>query len=585
MVDPVILGKQIAERRRMWQMRFLDAKKLSRLCTDRALNVSASGDDVEHLWQLGLLRADVVVSSEELNIEGLVFVGREGSESYLYADSRRVSQRPEGWIGSTIGLERVPQAIEPLFHPFRYYVVHNLLGRFVPSISPLSILKVKDVAAYEKFVGWLQRFEEYSASPAFVHHVEQWNDVVALTVMTEPVTSQRVFQRLTARLDYDELGFELREVASLDMEERTDLMMDLVVQHISEHRVIVSELYRETDLERIEDVRRNLCIATELLDPNKNVQTMLRLAKGSARLDLKGQLGGAMYLRTMAEMLRRQAEDTCGAKLLEEDELGFGWSRRGFKKDIYGSDRILDGNQRASVEFMRQFGLDYGLRLRWYVEGDTEYGALRRVFGEYGVAGVGLHNLEGQIGRATARTFRSSLRDDLDAGIFSVVSIDGDREDTVRVVRQAVMDDLICGRVFVSVPDFEFHNFAPAELAEAICCLIANTKETELSQEHRAKLQESIRTAWNGDELFKRARKALPAHTDVLHKGEEWGRSLMEYAEEFPKWYGKTSSEEKKIDRPIVAAIGVALSARGSVYSLSREESRIDPETWEVVDR
>ncbi len=59
----------------------------------------------------------------------------------------------------------------------------------------------------------------------------------------------------------------------------------------------------------------------------------------------------------------------------------------------------------------------------------------------------------------------------------------------------------------------------------------------------------------------------------------------MEYAEEFPKWYGKTSSEEKKIDRPIVAAIGVALSARGSVYSLSREKSRIDPETWEVVDR
>jgi hypothetical protein len=230
-------------------------------------------------------------------------------------------------------------------------------------------------------------------------------------------------------------------------------------------------------------------------------------------------------------------------------------------------------------------GLAYGLRLRWYVEGDTEYGALRRVFGEYGVAGVGLHNLEGQIGRAKARTFRSSLRDDLDAGIFSVVSIDGDREDAVRVVRQAVMDDLICGRVFVSVPDFEFDNFTPAELAEAICCLIANTKETELSQEDRAKLQVSVRTAWNGDELFKRAREALPAHTDVLHKGEEWGRRLMEYADEFPKWYGKMSSEQKKIDRPIVAAIGVALSARGWNYSLSREESRIDPETWEVVDR
>ena len=90
----------------------------------------------------------------------------------------------------------------------------------------------------------MERFEEYSASQAFIHHVEQWNDVVALTVMTEPVRSQRVFQRLTVRLDYDELGFELREVASLDAEERTDLMMDLVIQHISEHRVMVSKLYR-----------------------------------------------------------------------------------------------------------------------------------------------------------------------------------------------------------------------------------------------------------------------------------------------------------------------------------------------------
>lgn len=581
-----MLGKQIAERRGMWQMRLLDARKLSRLCKDRAVEVSVFGKDVEYLWQLGLLRADVVASSEELELEGLVFVGRNDSDDYLYADSRRVPQRPEGWVGSTVGLERVPQHIELLFHPFRYYVVHKLLERFVPSISPLSILGVEDVAAYERFVGWgMERFAEYSASEAFLHQVEQWNDVVALTVMTEPVTSQRVFQRLTARLDYDELGFELREVASLDTEERTDLMMDLVVQHMSEHRVMVSELYGEIGLERIEDVRRNLGTATELLDPNKNVQTMLRLAKGSARLNFKGQLGGALYLRTMSEMLRRQAEDTFDTMLPEEDELGFGFPRKGFKKDFYGSDRILDGDERASVEFMRSFGLDYGLRLRWYVEGDTEYGALSSVFTEYGAAGVGIINLEGQIARGKTPAFRSSLRADLEAGIFSLVSIDGDRDDVVRVVKQAVLDDEICGQVFVSVPDFEFHNFTLRDLAEAIARLIANTKETELSEEDRAKLEDSVRRARNADELFKQAREALPEHTHVLHKGEEWGRSLMEYAEEFPKWQGRTSSEEKKIDRPIVGAIGVALSARGSNYLQSRETSRIDPDTWEVVDR
>jgi hypothetical protein len=112
--------------------------------------------------------------------------------------------------------------------------------------------------------------------------------------------------------------------------------------------------------------------------------------------------------------------------------------------------------------------------------------------------------------------------------------------------------------------------------------LIANTKEIEISQEDRAALKDSVRGAWNADELFKQARKALPEHTHVLHKGEEWGRSLLEYADAFPKWYGKTSSEEKKIDRPVVVAIDVALSARGSNYLLSRETSRIDPDTWEA---
>ena len=48
MVDPVVLGKQIAERRGIWQMRFLNARKLSRLCKDRAVGVDVFGKDVEY---------------------------------------------------------------------------------------------------------------------------------------------------------------------------------------------------------------------------------------------------------------------------------------------------------------------------------------------------------------------------------------------------------------------------------------------------------------------------------------------------------------------------------------------------------
>ena len=179
---------------------------------------------------------------------------------------------------------------------------------------------------------------------------------------------------------------------------------------------------------------------------------------------------------------------------------------------------------------MRQFGLDYDLRLRWYVEGDTAYGALKYIFGEYGVAGVGVINLRGQMSKGKVAAFRSSLREDLDAGVFGQVSIDADRRDTVRVVRQAAEDDVICGQVFVSEPDFEFHNFARPELEEVICRMIKDAKGTEVPLEDRLRLRRGIRKARNGDALLEQAKEALPNHSEVLKKGDEWGRHLMKYA-------------------------------------------------------
>ena len=48
------------ERWYVWQMRLLDAKKLAQFGRARGLQVSSSsGKDVERLWQMGLLRADL----------------------------------------------------------------------------------------------------------------------------------------------------------------------------------------------------------------------------------------------------------------------------------------------------------------------------------------------------------------------------------------------------------------------------------------------------------------------------------------------------------------------------------------------
>src|SRR5581483_128330 len=93
------------------------------------------------------------------------------------------------------------------------------------------------------------------------------------------------------------------------------------------------------------------------------------------RLNLEGGLGGAMLFRTMAEFLRRAIEKVFATQLPEEDE----W-RDTAKEKLFGSSRLFDGDRNAAHELLRQRGLGYGPRLRWYVEGQTEFWGLSDLF-------------------------------------------------------------------------------------------------------------------------------------------------------------------------------------------------------------
>jgi hypothetical protein len=65
---------------------------------------------------------------------------------------------------------------------------------------------------------------------------------------------------------------------------------------------------------------------------------------------------------------------------------------RNVKAEDYGPHRLLDGEGGVANAFVRRF-LDRGVRLRWYVEGQTEWGALGAVFGRHGGSGVELHKI------------------------------------------------------------------------------------------------------------------------------------------------------------------------------------------------
>jgi hypothetical protein len=273
---------------------------------------------------LALVRADLVESMKKLEEEGLTEVGRDARGRYLYADVRRPSLPPDGCVGAASKLDELPSGVNLLFHPFRYYVLCRLVDPLRPNITPISTLTTAGVESYRELAGWcLEQFQRHAGAGEFLGDVERLNDVTTLAVVTEPATFQRVFQTLRTRTyDYSELGLPLDEVFQLMAEERTDLLADFVRQQIVEHQADVSKLYAKAGVERIEEEREMLCRRARLLDPNKDVQTMLRLAPWRARLDLKGNTGGAVYLRTMAEMLRRQAEETFDIWLPEEDDVG-----------------------------------------------------------------------------------------------------------------------------------------------------------------------------------------------------------------------------------------------------------------------
>jgi hypothetical protein len=374
-----------------------------------------------------------------------------------------------------------------------------------------------------------------------------------LAVVTEPCTYTRLFGTFT-------------RPAFLDEETQR--------KRIADHWVEVAKCYERAGLRRVEEARQDLCEDAELLDPNKDVHTMLRLMEGKSRLELKGRLGGAILLRTMAETLRRAAEKVWSTTLPEEDELGFGGMLLDVKKEIYGSNRLLDGKRSVASEFMRQFGLDYGTRLRWYVEGDTEWSALYSIFERYSRAGIEVINLRGQVVQKHVLAFRDNLRADIRAGMFSFVSVDGDMSEYLRAVRKAAEDDEICGMFFVSKPDFEFGNFALSELEEILW---------EIAIEHRAhqngrlRLRHAIANAKSGKELLFVAVRALPVLNHVT-KGEQWGEHLIQYALRHRERPDGTL-------RPIVDAVEMAFRSAYISYHPTRSRFRVDPETGKLVER
>jgi hypothetical protein len=279
-----------------------------------------------------------------------------------------------------------------------------------------------------------------------------------------------------------------------------------------------------------------------------------------------------MTVRTMAEIVRRLSEEAWGVQLPEEDHAAIGHTYLDVRERIYGARRLFDGNRAVRREFMRQFRLDYGSRVRWYVEGDTEDGALRSAFGEG--SSVSIVNLQGNVVRGSLLAFRDALRDDIGNGVFSIVSLDADRADFILAARKAAEDDEICGQLYIHDPDFEFGNFDLVELEE-IVWRVAESSGVDGSE--RRVLRRAVEDSKCARDFVRGVVAAIPQLVQ-LNKGSRWGHLLMEYALQRPKRADGST-------RPIVDGAMTAVRAAGVSYNVTRKEHRVDPMTGRLVKR
>jgi hypothetical protein len=336
----------------------------------------------------------------------------------------------------------------------------------------------------------------------------------------------------------------------------------------------------ELGVKRLEEARRVLVLDAERLDPNKEVHVILRLANGHLREHLKGRLGGSMYLLAMAEMIRLATEDALGKHLPEEDEVGFGYLMPGQKEKQYGSKRLFDGDFRGSKEFLRSFNLDYTVKLRWYVEGDTEAGALEALFGDF--EPFECVNLSGQVSASGGRglAFKEDLTRDLRAGVFSFVAIDGDRKEFVRLLRMAAEDDIFCGEFDISDPDFEFWNFNVGELTDVAWQMAL---EQNVGEEWRERFSTACARSSSAKDFTRRASAAIPDFRLDIAKGKRWGKLLMAYAAKNPNRIDPKSG--KSALRPILQLAQDAFNAVDASFHFHRMTMRVDPQSGRLVAR
>lgn len=547
------LRVEVAKTSQAWRGRLLDPEKFAALAKLLGFGWFTQ-DDIRGLWRIGLLRADLVSSDSAIEASGLLPVGSVAdSDRWDYSDARIITHRPNGY-GSSFGEADPGSALDLRFHPHRLFVLYHTQRTLKIESSNTQFLVYEDGVrrVVERQIDSARR---WTSSVEFGARFDYWNRVAETAIVAEPFTFSVVH-----------LGADPPDVPS---EPSTTL------------ELMVREFIAAQGPLPVRQMREDLAFAAETLDDNRAVHVLLRLMRPRERERLKGQLGGAMHLLATAETIRRAAEAALGIKLSEEDEIGPGQWFPGARKRLYGSDRVFDAPRHVLRDYLTLLGLDFAIKTRCYVEGSTEIGALRHAVGDLGH--VQLIDLKGQVAerRGKGLAFAASLDADKKAGVFSVILLDADRDEYVRLVRRAAEDERFTGSFYVAAPDFELGNFSVQELIDvAISMSSLGSSQPEVQDSLRSLLVGAVSTVRSNRDLF----SLLATHgIQDVGKDEAWGKALMERAIAQPIFGAEDSRCGGK--RPIVDAAEVIARTQDIGFLRSIEHEKVDAVTGRAVPR
>ena len=536
-----------------WDSELVSPQKLGQIASDLGIG-HFSKDDILGLWRIGLLRADCVESEAPPQINGL----RSLKFVSQHLDLRAIVTKQKGYGSSMSKKSKVrTSADDPLpnlsFHPTRVYVLHHVVRTLASKTNPCQYFIYRPGLAKVARFG-LKELDRWTSSPAFSDRFDYWNQLAEVAAACAVV------------LWLPPDGHEARARSFNWLPSYVDMVRDYL---------------KRSGLIMIRQWREDIAWAAHTSDENRTVHTLLRLMRQSERERIKGSLGAAMKFLDMAESIRRASERLLNIELAEEDEIGPGQWMEGARKMLYGHERVFDAPRKDLRDFLGILGLDFGVKVRCYVEGETELGAFRYAIGADGLCSV--VNLKGNVVQRGGKgmAFTDSLAEDARDRVISVIVVDSDREDVVRALKKAASEKHMHGRFYLSSPDFELANFNIEELLRVAIAtaLECNFDDGEVSK----RLVKELPIVYKAKSA-KEFMRLLPSEIkDGVAKGETWGEALMKYAIAYPTFPAGDSRAGE--EREIVDTARVLIRAQDVGYLRSVEMEELDPETGKMVKR